>query len=119
MTRLLADENIPGSSVNLLRESGWDVEWVAEERPGMGDEEVLKRARQGHRLLLTFDRDFGELLYRRRYPVPPGVIYLRFVPGSPEEPAAAIGNLLSQEDIPLPGRFTVVSRDKIRQRPLP
>lgn len=42
--------DIPGSSVQLLRESGWDVEWVAEERPGMGDEEVLKRARQGHRL---------------------------------------------------------------------
>ena len=63
--RLLADENIPLPSVDALRAAGHDVVSMTQEAPGTPDLEVLRRAQAEQRLLLTFDRDFGELVYAR------------------------------------------------------
>ncbi len=52
-------------------------------------------------------------------PSPRGVIYLRFRPHTPEEPASILLNLLQIEGLQFEERFTVVDRDRIRQRPLP
>ena len=68
-------------------------------------------------MVLTFDRDYGELIYRRRLSVPAGVVYFRYDPLSPEEPAEHLLRLL--EAIDLLHKYTVVERDRIRQRPLP
>jgi predicted nuclease of predicted toxin-antitoxin system len=59
--RFLANENFPGDAVAVRRAAGHDVVWVRTERPGSGDEDVLARAVLEHRVLLTFDNDFGEL----------------------------------------------------------
>ncbi|MDQ3521278.1 MAG: DUF5615 family PIN-like protein [Gemmatimonadota bacterium] len=118
MIRLLADENFPLPSVRLLRKAGYDVGAIAEEAPGAPDPEVLFRANAQGRVLLTFDRDFGELIFVHQLPAPAGVLYLRFVAGSPEEPAAFVLKLLTEQDIQLNGRFTVADRRRIRQKPL-
>jgi predicted nuclease of predicted toxin-antitoxin system len=117
--QLIADENFPLISIRLLRQSGYDVTSVTEDSPGIEDTEVLARAVNEQRIILTFDRDYGELIYRFRLPAPKGVIYLRFRPHSPEEPASLLLNLLQTEELQFEGRFTIVERDKIRQRPLP
>ena len=70
-------------------------------------------------MILTFDRDYGELIYRLRLRSPRGVIYLRFRPHTPEEPGSILLNLLQIEGLQFEERFTVVERDQIRQRPLP
>ena len=63
--RLLADENFPGLVVRTLRSRGHDLVWIREERPGIGDSEVLSMATRQERILLTFDKeDFGELVFR-------------------------------------------------------
>lgn len=118
MIRLLADENLPLPSIVALRGAGVDLEAVVEVASGAADTQVLEHARMEGRILVTFDRDFGELLYRRRLPVPPGVVYLRFVPTSPEEPAQLLLGLLSMQGIDLTDRFTVLERERVRQRPL-
>src|ERR1044071_4563221 len=84
---LLADENFSIASVARLRASGFDVGAVAEVARGAADVDILRMAREQNRVLITFDRDFGELIYRDLAPVPPGVIYLRVAVSSPEEPA--------------------------------
>jgi predicted nuclease of predicted toxin-antitoxin system len=117
--QLIADENFPLVSVRLLRQSGYDITSVTEDSPGIEDPEVLARAVSEQRIILTFDRDYGELIYRFRLPAPKGVIYLRFRPHSPEEPASLLLNLLQTEELQFEGRFTIIERDKIRQRPLP
>jgi len=117
--RILADENVPADSVAALRAAGVDVIAAAEIEPGAADIDVLERARLEGRALLTFDRAFGELIYRKGYPAPSAVIYMRFVPSSPEEPAAVLLQLIEHSVIQLADRFTVVSRDQVRQRPLP
>lgn len=116
--RLLADENIPRPSIHLLRDAGHDVDAVAELGAGMPDVEVLSQAQADERILVTFDRDFGELLYRREGPVPTGVVYLRFIPTSPVEPGQMLLQLLARAEVELVGRFTVVERERVRQRPL-
>lgn len=62
--RFLANENFPLPSIILLRQGGYDVASMTEDSPGMEDSEVLTRASDEQRIILTFDRDYGELIYR-------------------------------------------------------
>ena len=52
--RFLANENFPLPSVRLLRQAGYDVASITEDSPGMKDSEVLTRATDEQRVILTF-----------------------------------------------------------------
>jgi predicted nuclease of predicted toxin-antitoxin system len=117
--RFLANENFPIASVRELREQGHDVVAVLEVEAGAKDPIVLGRAARESRILLTFDRDYGELIYRRNLPSPQGLVYLRFVPVTPQEPAEVVSALLQIEGLDLESRYTIVDRQRVRQRPLP
>jgi predicted nuclease of predicted toxin-antitoxin system len=117
--RFLANENFPLASVRRLREAQHDVVSVAETSPGIKDEEILSLAARESRALLTFDRDYGELIYLRGMPPPQGVIYLRFVPLTPTDPAEIVLGLERVEGLRIENRYTVVDPPRIRQRPLP
>ncbi|BAY65216.1 hypothetical protein NIES22_53190 [Calothrix brevissima NIES-22] len=117
--RFLANENFPLRSVLSLRDAGYDVAYGSEDAPGAEDAIVLARAVNEERIILTFDRDYGELIYRLRMPAPIGVVYFRYFPPTPEEPAQNLLRLLSVEGLILIGYFTVLERTQLRQRPLP
>lgn len=117
--RFLANENFPLPSVLRLRQAGYDVTAISEDAPGAKDFEVLARASREQRIVLTFDRDYGELIYRLGLPAPFGVIYFRFDPITPDEPAEQLIHLLGVPGLSLEKRFTVVERGQLRQRPLP
>jgi len=117
--RFLANENFPLASVRLLRHAGHDVTSVSETAAGAKDTVVLYWAARENRILLTFDRDYGELIYRRHLPAPAGVIYLRFAPETPEEAAIVVSALGQVRGLQLEGRYTVVDHQRVRQRPLP
>lgn len=117
--RFMANENFPLASVWHLREAGHDTLAVSESLSGSRDEEVLARAALEERILLTFDRDYGELIYRKGLPAPTGVVYLRFAPADPDEPARVVLGLDEIEGFRLEGRYTVIDPPRIRQRPLP
>ena len=117
--RFLADENFPLPSVRVLSSAGHDTAAVVLQSPGIPDERILGRAAREERILLTFDRDYGRLLYRHSLPAPGGIVYFRFVPSSPEEPAQYLLALLERPELSLPGMLTVAERDRVRQRPLP
>ena len=74
--RLLADENMEVASVAWLREMGHDVLWAAEDFPATPDADVLQRANAESRILITRDRDFGQLAFGERR-VAHGIILLR------------------------------------------
>jgi predicted nuclease of predicted toxin-antitoxin system len=73
----LADESCAGVVIVALREAGHDVVAIAEVAQGATDEQVLDRALNENRILITEDRDFGELVFAHRRPST-GVILLRF-----------------------------------------
>jgi len=103
--RLLINENIPLASVNAMREAEHDVVSNTERSPGIADEAVMDIAHSEQRIVMTFDRDYGELVFRRQLPLPGGVLYLRFLPRSPLEPAEYLARLISA-GIELEGSFT-------------
>lgn len=118
MTPLLADENIPLPSIRRLRAEGYDVLAIAKVSPGAEDLEVLGTARDTGRVLVTFDRDFGELIYRDLAPVPPGVLFLRDAYYDPGEAAELLIRVLTDAEIEVVGYFSVVTKDGVRQRRL-
>jgi predicted nuclease of predicted toxin-antitoxin system len=116
--RFLADEDFPLASVKRLRVAGHDVAAIGAECPGVSDREALARAVREDRIILTFDRDFGELLFRSRLPAPLGVVYFRLKPASPLEPAEYLMRLLALPDASLLQQFTTVDARHVRQRRL-
>ena len=115
--RFLADENFPLPSVFELRKDNHDVAAVIQDSPGVSDRSILARAVREGRVVLTFDRDFGELVFRLKLAPPPGIVYFRFEPTSPTEPAEYLLGLL-QEGLLLEKKFTVLDVRQVRQRPL-
>lgn len=114
----LANENFPLPSIRILRAAGHDVQSVVEDIPSVSDTFILALVVHENRIILTFDRDYGELIYKHRQNVPLGIVYFRFIARTPEEPAYKLLQLLSDETITLEHRFTVLEPDQIRQRVL-
>lgn len=115
---ILANENFPQDAVIALRERGHDVSWVRTEAPGSSDEQVLARAQAEERILVTFDKDFGELAFRVRLPASSGVILFRISsPSSAHIARIAVAVLESRAD--WVGHFSVVEDNRIRMTALP
>ena len=115
--RLLADENFPGLAIKALRSHGHDVVWIREDAPGISDRAVLSRATAEGRLLITFDKDFGELVFRLGSNAPSGVILFRIPSDSPLVVAqTAVTVLESRTD--WAGHFSVVDENRVRMTPL-
>ena len=116
--RLLTDENISGTVVRLLRKRGHDVLSAKETMRSEPDESLLARAQAERRILVTHDKDFGELAFHGGLPAECGVILIRLAGDSPEsDNSRTLEVIESRED--WPGHFSVVTNDRIRMRPLP
>ena len=116
--RVCANENISEACVSRLRQSGHDVLWIREAAPGSADPDVLTRARAEDRLLLTFDKDFGELVFRRGAKASQGVVLFRISQPSAAVVAERVAAVLASRD-DWPGHFSVVDDFTVRIRRLP
>jgi predicted nuclease of predicted toxin-antitoxin system len=115
--KFLADENFPRPTVYALRENGFEIAWVTEDCPGSADEDVLARCAHNQFTLLTLDKDFGELVFRRGLPAECGVILFRVDAESPAQVTEiALAALRSRDD--WNGFFSVVGGGRIRMRRL-
>ncbi len=116
--RILANENFPGDAVEALRVSGHDVLWIRTAAPGSKDPVVLARAQAENRILITFDKDFGELAFRSRLPASSGIILFRISAPSAHYIAEVVTGVLdSRAD--WTGHFSVVDDRRVRMIRLP
>lgn len=115
---LLANENFPRPAILTLRAAGLDVDSVAEIMRGASDEAVLAHAAHRGAWLLTFDRDYGELVFARRAPAPPAILYLRQGAYHPSWPAEAVRAALERAEF-VRGHLVVVNGRAMRRRALP
>jgi len=115
--RLLADENIAAPLVRALRGAGIDVIYVAEFARGITDEEVLDKARNEGRLILTEDKDFGELVFRMKRHLA-GVIMLRLPISCRQDHWSRLQTVLERHGGKLNGHYTVIEQNRVRSRPL-
>ena len=115
--RLLADENIPLQAIELLRGKGHNVLAIAESMPSICDENVMLLAEEDGRILLTFDKDFGELAYSFKPRPSCGIILFRIPLRSADYIAKMIAEVLDAR-CDWPGHFAVVEPGRIRLREL-
>lgn len=115
--RFLAHENFPGDAVAALKSMGHDIVWVRNAAPGSKDEEILAWAAREGPVLLTFDKDFGELAWRAELPPTAGVVLFRLTMPPAAKVGAALASLIEERN-DWAGHFTVVEPGRIRMRVL-
>jgi predicted nuclease of predicted toxin-antitoxin system len=114
--KFVADENVDLPILARLRNSGHEVYAVAEMSAGVSDAEVLKQANQQGVVLLTGDKDFGELVYRdKKYTC--GIVLIRLAGLGNDEKAEIVANVIRDHARELENAFTVISRRTLRIRP--
>ena len=111
--KFLADENIPLKVVKRLREDGLDITSIAEIQIGMNDEDIAKLSEKEKEILIPFDKDSGEIIFRKSIK-PYGLILLRIPPRSVDYIYNFLKWLLTESKIEFEGKLVVVREDKIR-----
>lgn len=115
--KFVADECCDEPIVEGLRSDGHDVTYIREIAQGSDDETVLALAAGQERILLTEDKDFGELVVRLGLPAY-GILLLRLSPVDSTAKLERIRNVLEAHGDRLAGSFVVVDEAKARFRPL-
>jgi predicted nuclease of predicted toxin-antitoxin system len=115
--RWLADECVDAALVAHLRAAGHDVVYVAERTSGMTDAEAIAQAHAEQRILLTEDKDFGELVVRWRRPIP-GLVLLRIDSERRGLKWSRIDAAIQKIGEGLLGHYTVIDEVRFRVRSL-
>lgn len=113
----LADENFPGPSIIQLENAGHQVKRFADVALGAPDEEVLAYAEKSSSILLTFDKDFGQLIFREGLSVP-GVVFYRYRGPDPAWAGKILIHLIEAEKLNFSRQFVTIEEDKVRIRNL-
>jgi predicted nuclease of predicted toxin-antitoxin system len=115
--KLLADENFPRPTVEVLRRQGHDILWARTDCPGLGDRALLERAEADGRLVITLDKDFWQLALQRPVPLKRGgVILFRVFPAIPKNLQPLVDLALHAEHS-WTGHLGIVTRDGIELIP--
>jgi predicted nuclease of predicted toxin-antitoxin system len=112
---LFADESVERQIVEALRLEGHVVASVAEMSPSISDDDVLRDANSQGAILLTADKDFGELVFRLRR-VHAGVILLRLAGLSTPEKVTLVVQLCRDRAAEFANGFSVVTPGAVRIR---
>lgn len=114
--RFLANENFPLPSIKLLREQGFYVKAIADDNAGVTDKDVINIAIEENLIILTFDKDYGEIIFRYSINIPPSVVFFRHKGNDPFFAGNYLINLIYKEQRIITGSFTVVEEFSYRQR---
>jgi predicted nuclease of predicted toxin-antitoxin system len=115
--RWLADECVAAPLVAVLRRDGHDVLYVAEAAAGLSDSDVIALALGEKRLLLTEDKDFGDLVFRREHAIP-GVVLIRIGPEFSALKPMRLAAAIERYGEGLFGRYMVIEEGRFRSRRL-
>ncbi len=116
--RMIVNENVTRTVIERLRQNGHDVISVRETMRGQTDRQVLARAELEQRLVVSHDKDFGELAFRLQLPAACGIVLFRLSGTNPDSDNQRVLTVLeSRRD--WTGHFSVVTDDRVRMRPLP
>lgn len=112
--KLLADESVDRLIVERLRADGHHVTYVAEVEPGVTDLEVLQRANELSALLITSDKDFGELIFHQSLDTSFGVVLIRLSGASAERKAEIVSEAFYRHNNEFPNSFSVITAGRVR-----
>ena len=113
--KFLADEGVDKPIVDLLRSTGFDIHYVLETNRGADDDKVLQIANEESRVLLTQDKDFGEMVYRLQK-THLGIVLIRLKEQTATEKAELVNYVLVEYGDKLKKAFTVIQPTSLRIR---
>ena len=113
--RFLVDECAGPAIAHWLRSRSHEVYSVYEEARGMADTDVLQKAFSENWILITNDKDFGELVFRFRF-LPKGVLLLRLKDESAKNKVKIITFIIREHLDQLAGNYLIVTEKQIRKR---
>ncbi len=111
--KFLADENLEKPIVDWLREKGYDVLYITEKTPSIKDEKIIQLALKENRILITNDKDFGELVFHYGQ-ITSGIILIRSKDKSSQKKLELVKQLLKEIKNKISGNFIVVNENGIR-----
>jgi len=114
--KFLANENVPVSSVNYLKSKGYDITSIGVDEAGVSDQQVMDIATKQDRTIITYDSDYGELIFKYGFKPNAGVIFIRQQPTEPLETAKIIEQLTSNTTLSFERTLTVVDSNSLRQK---
>ena len=117
MKKFLADESVDFRIVKTMRKDSCEIEAIVELEPGIDDDDVLKMAMELEAILLTEDKDFGELTFRLQKPNK-GIILIRMSGEPIETRIKKLKETFKKHLNELSGKFTVITSNKVRIRDL-
>ena len=112
----LANENFPFPSIALLRQADYNILSVSELYPGISDLEVIHKAIADDSVILTFDKDYGEIIFKHSILNPPAVIFFRFKGENPTAAGQLLIEILTNRKLEVEDKFTVIEEEGVRQR---
>ncbi|MBM4166222.1 MAG: hypothetical protein FJ218_04780 [Ignavibacteria bacterium] len=113
--KFLIDECVDEEIVERLRQDKHQTIYVAEIEMGISDDIVLSLSNEPETLLLTSDKDFGELVYRQKQ-IFNGVILIRLTGLSAKKKATIVSDAILKHEKELTNAFTVISYNSVRIR---
>ncbi|MDZ4845929.1 MAG: DUF5615 family PIN-like protein [Chitinophagales bacterium] len=115
MLQFVADKGVDAPIVHVLGGAGYNVLYIAEEAPKTGDDKVLLMANDQQRILITLDKDFGELVYRL-HQSHTGVMQVRLGGFKPKRKAEIVLEAVKKHEEKLIDAFTVIHKGIIKLR---
>jgi predicted nuclease of predicted toxin-antitoxin system len=113
--KIVADESVDFRIISYLRRNSIDVVAIIENRPSISDIEVLKKANEKIALLITEDKDFGELVFRLKIQHK-GILLLRFFDTDIEIQSQKVLEVLLSHEKELIDNFSTLTENKLRIR---
>ena len=111
--RFLVDECTGPAVARWLHNAGHDVYSVFDEASGISDDEVLGMALRSRSILITNDKDFGEMIFRERREHC-GVVFLRLDDERSANKIDVLRKLIEQYIEKIPGKFVTVTETRVR-----
>lgn len=115
MIQLVADENVEGRVIRLLRSEGYTVTSIQETQSGVADEKVFETSVSSATVLLTDGSDFGRLHFQNGH-IHSGILFYRLPRTTTEEKGPIILKAIRDYGDQLMNFFTVVTAKKVRIR---
>jgi predicted nuclease of predicted toxin-antitoxin system len=94
----LANENFPFPSIELLRNAGYEIVSVSEKYSGPSDHDIVKIAEVNNYIIITFDKDYGEIIFRHSMKNPPAVVFFRYAGNGPAEAGKILIDLIDTKN---------------------
>ena len=113
MIKFIADVNIEKKIVDYLHDNGYDVKWVPDYNCTISDNDLIRIAKREKRVLITNDKDFGEITFLQRR-VSAGIILIRVKGQKVRDKVKLMKKLLQKHEDRILKHFVVLTKDKMR-----